>query len=125
MAWGTPEHPHRDEFVWLPAPHSAGAVVLRVIGDVDVYSAARLRAALEPVLADGAAAGVLLECAQLDFIDSTGLGVLIAAAKRLREREAILTLRAVPERLMKIFRITGLTHVFAFQDAPDAAGAPR
>lgn len=120
----SPTHPHRDEFTPLPTKQGARSAVLRIAGDVDVYSADRLRAALGPLL-DHGATNVLPECADLDFIYSTGLGVLIAAAKRLHEHDATLTLRAMPERLMKIFRITGLTHVFAFQDAPDAAGAPR
>jgi anti-sigma B factor antagonist len=120
MASGTP--PHLDEFARIPAlEDGAGSVVLRVAGAVDVYSAERLRAALEPVLTDGPTR-VLLECSDLDFIDSTGLGVLIAAAKRLRACEGTLALSALPERLMKIFRITGLTRVFAFHDTP---GMPR
>ena len=123
MALGTP--PHRDEFTRIARLYDgAGSAMLRVAGAVDVYSAEQLRAALEPVLADGVA-HVLLDCADLEFIDSTGLGVLIAAAKRLRERDGTVTLRALPERLMKMFRITGLTHVFDFQDAPDPACAPR
>lgn len=46
-----------------------------------------------------------------------------AAAKQLHAYEATVILRAKPERLMKIFRIMWLTHVFVFQGAPHGARA--
>jgi anti-sigma B factor antagonist len=51
--------------------------------------------------------------ADLDFIDSTGLTVLIAAVKRLRELGGDITLRSPSPRTLRVFEITGLTQVFA------------
>ena len=48
----------------------------------------------------------------VDFLDSTGLGVLVGALKRVRAHEGSLLLVCTQERLLKIFRITGLAKVF-------------
>ena len=48
----------------------------------------------------------------VDFLDSTGLGVLVGGLKRVRAHEGTLRLVCTQERILKIFRITGLTKVF-------------
>src|SRR5918912_3313340 len=57
--------------------------VLEVGGEVDVYTAPRLRERLVE-LVDGGARDVVVDLSRVDFLDSTGLGVLVGALKRLR-----------------------------------------
>ena len=57
--------------------------VLEVGGEVDVYTAPRLRERLVE-LVDGGARNVVVDLGRVDFLDSTGLGVLVGALKRLR-----------------------------------------
>ena len=56
-----------------------------------------------------------------EFLDSTGLGVLVGALKRLRAAGGTLGLVCAHERLLKIFRITALDRVFALFDTVEAA----
>ena len=85
--------------------------VVRVIGELDVASAPRLRDELVDLVQHGVRA-VTVDLAQLDFIDSTGLTVLAGGLKRLREQGGDLILRSLNPNAMKVFEITGLTKVF-------------
>ncbi len=76
-------------------------------GSVDTASAPQVKAAIEPFLPlDGAI--VVLDLDALSFIDSAGLGVLIGAQRRLRERGSELRLTRVPSHVQKLLHITAL-----------------
>jgi anti-sigma B factor antagonist len=94
--------------------------VLEVGGEVDVYTAPRLRERLIE-LVEGGARNVVVDLSRVEFLDSTGLGVLVGALKRLRAVNGTLGLVCAHERLLKIFRITALDRVFALYDSVEAA----
>jgi anti-sigma B factor antagonist len=64
---------------------------------------------------------VIADLRRVDFLDSTGLGVLIGGLKRFRERDGSLVPVATKSHIVKVFRITGLTAVFPLQ--PSVADA--
>jgi anti-sigma B factor antagonist len=96
--------------------------VLEVGGEVDVYTAPRLRERLVELVEAGARK-VIVDLSRVEFLDSTGLGVLVGALKRLRAAGGTLALVCGHERLLKIFRITALDRVFALYDTVEAATA--
>src|SRR5882762_2622088 len=98
----------------------AGYLVLDVAGEIDVYTAPQLRERLI-TLVEGGARRVIVDLGRVEFLDSTGLGVLVGALKRLRVVGGELLLVCAQERLLKIFRITGLDRVFTLFDSVDAA----
>jgi anti-sigma B factor antagonist len=77
-----------------------------------VYTAPRLREHVVQLVADGIQ-HVVADLREVDFLDSTGLGALVGSLKRLREQDGSLTLVTGPERVMQVFRLTGLVRVFA------------
>jgi anti-anti-sigma factor len=85
--------------------------VLEVSGEVDVYTAPGLRERLIEVI-DAGGRRVVVDLGRVDFLDSTGLGVLVGALKRLRAAGGTLALVCDKEPLLKIFRITALDQVF-------------
>ena len=94
------------------ATHSVfDRVVLEIGGEIDVYTAPRLRERLVEVVGSGGT-HIVVDLAKVDFLDSTGLGVLVGAHRRLRAGGGSLNLVIPHERLLKIFRITGLDTVF-------------
>lgn len=101
----------------------AGHTVLEVRGEVDVYTAPKLRERLVEVIDQGAER-VVVDLRGVDFLDSTGLGVLIGALKRLRLAGGDLALVCHSAKLLKIFRITALDRVFALHDTVEAATGP-
>lgn len=84
------------------------AVVL-VVGELDAATAPRLREGLVTLSAEGVDR-VVLDCRRLSFIDSFGLGVVVAAKKRLSAHGNSLCLVAGEEQrsLRRLLEITGL-----------------
>jgi anti-sigma B factor antagonist len=100
--------------------HGAGAVpVVGVSGEVDVYAAPELRERLTEILAGGRS--VVVDLTEVGFLDSTGLGALVAARTSAAERGAELPLVCTHQRILKLFTITGLDGVFSIHETVDAA----
>lgn len=101
--------------------------VVEVRGEVDLHSAAQLRNRLAEVIDTGKPI-VLVDLTQLSFIDSTGLGALVAGRNHAVAAEVNLRLICHSERMLKLFRITGLITVFdiyaTVPEALSAAGLP-
>lgn len=95
-------------------------MVVQITGEIDVYTAPKLREALIELVNDGHY-HLVIDVERVEFLDSTGLGVLVGGLKRVRTHDGSLAVVCTQERLLKIFRITGLTKVFSIRDSVDAA----
>jgi anti-sigma B factor antagonist len=85
--------------------------VVVVNGEIDVYTAPSLRERLNELVAAGHH-DLIVDMQGVDFLDSTGLGVLVGGLKRARALDGALQLVCGQEKILKVFRITGLTRVF-------------
>jgi len=94
--------------------------VISVAGEIDVYTAPTLRERLNELVADGEY-HLVVDMGRVDFLDSTGLGVLVGGLKRARSHEGSLQLVCDQEKILKVFRITGLTKVFPIHASLDGA----
>jgi len=97
-----------------------GSEVVEVEGEIDVYTAPRLRELLIELVNKGHFR-LIVNMEKVEFLDSTGLGVLVGGLKRVRAHDGSLDLVCTQERILKIFRITGLTKVFGIHDTVDEA----
>ena len=97
-----------------------GWAVLAVGGEVDVATAPRLREKLIE-LVNGGRHRIVVDLGAVEFLDSTGLGVLVGALKRVRTHDGDLYLVCTEQRILKVFEITGLTKVFSIHNSVDAA----
>lgn len=97
-----------------------GLTIVDVEGEIDVYTAPRLRELLIDLVNKGNFK-LLVNMEKVDFLDSTGLGVLVGGLKRVRAHDGSLELVCTQERILKIFRITGLTKVFGIYASVDEA----
>ena len=98
----------------------SGRTIVEVGGEIDVYSAPTLRDRLNALVADGHH-DLIVDMQGVEFLDSTGLGVLVGGLKRVRTHSGSLQLVCSQERVLKVFRITGLTKVFAIHDTVEQA----
>jgi anti-sigma B factor antagonist len=92
-----------------------------VAGELDMYTAPRLRDALVELTATGARQ-VTVDLAGVVFVDSTALGVLVGGLKRLRQADGDLALRSPRPGAMKVMEMTGLNRVFTI--TYDGNGSP-
>lgn len=97
-----------------------GFTVVSVKGEIDVYTAPRLREKIVELANDGHYQ-VVLDLNGVDFLDSTGLGVLVGGLKRLRSHDGDLSLVCNQHRILRVFEITGLTKVFSIYDTVETA----
>ncbi len=95
----------------LLRPADAVAVV-EVAGEVDLYTSPRLRDLLFDAI-QGGAAHVVVDLADVSFIDSSGLGVLVSSARTLGSRDELITIVCGPGVVARALEITGLGSVFA------------
>jgi anti-sigma B factor antagonist len=101
-----------------------GIEVVTVEGEIDIYTAPRLRELLID-LASKDNYQLIVDLEKVGFLDSTGLGVLVGGLKRVRPHDGWLDLVCTQERILKIFKITGLTKVFGIYQSVDQAIAAR
>lgn len=88
-----------------------GAVIVTVTGEIDIYAApAFKRDLLEAMTATSE--GMIVDLSGLEFIDSSGLGVLIGLLRRLNGQKRPLAVIITNERIIKVFVITGLDKIF-------------
>ena len=103
--------------------------VLSVGGDLDVVGAPDLRQAVVTAVADGSRL-LALDLSELDFVDSFGIGAVVGALKRLRQRGGDLALVCPSPRIRRVFEICDLDRILALHDsiggvAEDAAASTR
>jgi anti-sigma B factor antagonist len=120
--WGDRRRKVLEEFVdlSLSTRTQGDRTVVEVGGEIDVYTAPKLREQLVELVNDGKY-HLIVNMERVDFLDSTGLGVLVGGLKRVRAHDGSLRLVCTQERILKIFRITGLTKVFPIHSTVEEA----
>lgn len=86
---------------------SQGCVVV-VRGQIDLCSAAAFRAALAQAVDDGMTE-LIVDLSGVEFIDSTGLGVLVGLSKRVRQLDGSISIVSPDETIRRVFELGGLT----------------
>ena len=97
-----------------------GIKVIDVQGEIDMYTAPRLRELLIDLVSKNNY-HLVVNLEKVGFLDSTGLGVLVGGLKRVRAHDGSLDLVCTQQRVLKIFKITGLTQIFGIYETVDQA----
>jgi anti-anti-sigma factor len=110
------------EHLTLLTRATAAGTVIELAGSLDHHTAPAARTALAGLdLRPGQQ--LVLDLDGITFCDSTGITVLIAARNHALAADATIALAAVPERVIRIFRIVGLDQVFVTHPTAQAAEA--
>lgn len=105
--------------------HDEELTIVSVQGEIDIYSSSVFKEALSMQLDKGRTRFIIDLC-DVDFIDSSGLGVLVSRlrqAKELSEESRPIRLVCDRDAVNKVFRITGLDRVFPMHKTVDEAKA--
>ncbi|MFI9777320.1 STAS domain-containing protein [Streptomyces sp. NPDC051956] len=97
-----------------------GWTVIEVDGEVDAHTAPMIREGVIKLLNEGHRRFVL-DLGFVTFMDSMGLGMIVAVTKRLREHEGALRIAAASSRVLKIFDLSGMRE--SYEILPSAAEA--
>jgi len=94
--------------------------IVNVAGEVDLYSAPELKARVIDAI-EGGKTRIVVDLTNTTFIDSTTLGVLVGARKRLREQNGTLAVVCPDPDKLGLFEMTGLDRVFSIHSDRSAA----
>ena len=94
--------------------------VVDVEGEVDVFTAPKLREQIIGLLTGGNNR-IVVNLEKVDFMDSTGLGVLVCGLKRVKEKEGSLALAGAHGTVLRVLSVTGLNSVFPLHETVDQA----
>ncbi len=118
------QSPRRAEepvpFALEPLPAPAGVVYLRLGGELDLAVAGRVRSALDPGL-EGGATAVVLDVADVVFMDSSMLKELLRARARLAERGGVIVLAAAGPSVRRLLSVTRTDELLGLADSPEEA----
>jgi anti-sigma B factor antagonist len=97
-----------------------GATVFAVNGELDIYTAPELKERLASLI-EGGTHQLILDLEGLEFLDSTGLGALLGALKKIRSHDGYIDIVCTQRRILRIFKITSLDKVFGIYDSASDA----
>jgi anti-sigma B factor antagonist len=99
------------------SPAGSWVCVVAARGEIDIYTGPALRDVLKDALASGSGE-VVIDMADVSFIDSSGLSVIIGAHKRAEDSGIDLVLRNPTARVVRLLELTGLNRVLTVVSAP-------
>ncbi|KAB3533822.1 STAS domain-containing protein [Alkaliphilus pronyensis] len=88
--------------------------LIELKGEVDIYTSAQLKETLLKLIEEKQET-VKIDAKSLDYIDSTGLGVLIGVLKRLKQYDKVLKITNIKPSIKKLLNITGLDKIFVIE----------
>ena len=92
-----------------------GKWVATLIGEMDTAAALEVEETLKPLL-NSAGKDVLIECAELEYIASSGLRILLGILKAAKATGSRVVLRHVNDDIKNVFKLTGFINIFDFED---------
>lgn len=109
-----------DELLEITSEKWDGFTLMTVRGEIDNYSAKKLRETLRSLIDEGNSR-FLINLDDVSFIDSTGLGVLSGTQKRLEKTDdGFLGIVCTKEKINKLFQLTGIAkHISMFASVDD------
>ena len=97
-----------------------GIPVIQLSGEVDAYTCSMLRDVMVEIFEQGNP-NVVISMADVEYIDSSGLGTLVGGLKRASEQSGRIAVVANSVQIRKVFEITGLEKVFPLFDTEHEA----
>ncbi|MEG0257054.1 MAG: STAS domain-containing protein [Christensenella sp.] len=91
-------------------------IMVDIVGDLDLNSVGHFKRELDEAI-DQYETDIVIECKELRYIDSTGLGVLVSVLKKVKKYDGTIAINCLKPYLFKIFDVTGLTNVFEIEVA--------
>ena len=96
--------------------------VLKLVGEVDVYTCSMLREAVNKAIEEGRHY-IAVDVQAVDFMDSSGLGVIVGAHKRLKGHDGTLALVSPNKQMRRILSLTGLDQILTVRQSVGDATA--
>jgi len=87
------------------------SVKISLNGEMDICSSNEIKEKIYSIV-DTNKKDIFIDCKDLNYIDSTGLGIFVATLKRAKKYEKKVVILNLKDNIKKLFTITGLDKVF-------------
>ena len=104
----------------VQAVEKSGSQVLYPCGYVNAHTVQEFEKSLQSVL-DNNKYQILINCREMEYINSSGLGVLMGVIEEIQENEGFIYLSNMNETVFNIFDTLGFTHLFKVFDTEEEA----
>ena len=88
-----------------------GALYIVLSGELDEYSANYTRDAMDMLISNNSFNKVIVDMHELEFMDSTGIGVLIGRYKKLKTKNLLMYVVNPNIHIERIFKMSGLYEI--------------
>lgn len=95
--------------------------ILAIDGNIVLEETAKLKESVEEFVEDANLKGIILNCENVNFIDSSGLGLIVSLYKTLLKRERKFALSCLNDRTREIFILTKLDKILTLSETDEAA----
>jgi anti-sigma B factor antagonist len=110
------------DFAVRERPLRAGRRLIAVHGELDLFTTPELRTRINDMIDDGTRE-LIVDLSETAFVDSTGLGVLLAALKRIRSCDGELVIIDASSNVMRTFKVAGVDQILTIVRSYDQASA--
>jgi anti-sigma B factor antagonist len=97
--------------------------IVRIIGDVDLYNVGDLKRAVFGLIDEGEVESLIVDMSNVNYIDSSGVGALVAAHKKMKTQGGKFGLMGLTEDVLNILRLATLDQFFKIYE--DEAQLPQ
>ena len=98
---------------------SGGLIVARVLGEIDHHSAADIRKGIDCEIYEHRPQKLILDMSAVDFMDSSGLGLIMGRYALMQRIGGELCLKSPNERVMKILKLAGLDRIIKIEEGEE------
>ncbi|MGQ9631826.1 MAG: STAS domain-containing protein [bacterium] len=96
-------------------------VVVRVVGTLDLYESDRFKDLMDHLIDDEGCGKVVMDCSSMNYIDSSGLGILVDSLRKIRANGGDLRLAGLQERVHNVLKLTKVEKLFKIYGSVDGA----
>src|SRR3954454_10963046 len=105
-----------DQLVSIDVQRDGDNVVLRIAGELDMYSEGQLQHVLSEIDGDDEVRAVVLDLSQTEFLDSSGLRAMLSAERWLQSHGRAMFVRSPSPLVARLLEVTALTEHFDIED---------
>lgn len=96
-------------------------LIVRLAGELDHFCAQSVRRELDALIADPTVRMLILDFTTLQFMDSSGIGVILGRYRQMRDRGGQLCVIHMSRQIARIFHMSGMDRIIRQLDRPQEA----
>ena len=101
------------------AKKNADELMITLHGEIDHHTAVGIRSDIDAIIYEMRPKRAVLDMSEIEFMDSSGLGLIMGRYALMQKLGGELTLRSPNERIQKIFRLAGLERIIKIEEGEE------